>query len=74
MSFLDQKTDGGLRKGKIAFYCSVLQVSRQAFCCFLKQRNAPWKYWNNRRICTANGGLPLMLMRQQYYDSSEQAA
>jgi len=31
-------------------------------------------YWNNRRICTANGGLPPMVMRQQYYDSLGQAA
>ena len=32
-----------------------------------------WKYymsyWNNRRICTANGGLPPILKEQQYYDS-----
>ena len=26
-------------------------------------------YWNNRRICSANGGLPPMTKRQQYYDS-----
>ena len=31
-------------------------------------------YWNNRRICTANGGLPPMVMRQRYYDALEQAA
>ena len=31
-------------------------------------------YWNNRRICSANGGLPPMLKRQQYYDSRETAA
>ena len=31
-------------------------------------------YWNNRRICTANGGLPPMVMRQQYYDSLGQDA
>lgn len=24
-------------------------------------------YWNNRRICSANGGLPPMLKRKQYY-------
>ena len=24
-------------------------------------------YWNNRRICSANGGLPPMLKRRQYY-------
>ena len=24
-------------------------------------------YWNNRRICTANDGLPPMMKRKQYY-------
>ena len=31
-------------------------------------------YWNNRRICSANGGLPPMVMRKHYYDSLKQAA
>ena len=31
-------------------------------------------YWNNRRICSANGGLPPMIKRQQYYDSLREAA
>lgn len=31
-------------------------------------------YWNNRRICSANGGLPPMLKRKQYYTSLEQTA
>lgn len=31
-------------------------------------------YWNNRRICSANGGLPPMLKRQQYYCSLQDAA
>ena len=26
-------------------------------------------YWNNRRICTVNGGLPPILKEQQYYNS-----
>lgn len=26
-------------------------------------------YWNNRRICSANDGLPPMMKRQKYYDS-----
>lgn len=25
-------------------------------------------YWANRRICTANGGLPLAARRKLYYD------
>ena len=31
-------------------------------------------YWNNRRICTANGGLPPMVKRQRYYESLMQVA
>ena len=31
-------------------------------------------YWNNRRICSANGGLPPMVKRQQYYVSLQEAA
>ena len=30
-------------------------------------------YWNNRRICSANGGLPPMVKRQRYYDSLKEA-
>ena len=26
-------------------------------------------YWNNRRICSSNGGLPPMAKRRQFYDS-----
>ena len=26
-------------------------------------------YWNNRRICSANGGLPPMVKRRQFYNS-----
>ena len=31
-------------------------------------------YWNNRRTCSANGGLPPMVKRQQYYASLQEAA
>ena len=31
-------------------------------------------YWNNRRICSANGGLPPMIKRQRYYESLVLAA
>lgn len=31
-------------------------------------------YWNNRRICSANGGLPPMMKRQRYYESLDAAA
>ena len=31
-------------KGKIAFYCDVLDVTRQEFYWYLKHRDDPWKY------------------------------
>lgn len=31
-------------------------------------------YWNNRRICSANGSLPPILKRQKYYDLLKKAA
>ena len=31
-------------------------------------------YWNNRRICSRNGGLPPMVKRQRYYHSLKKAA
>lgn len=31
-------------------------------------------YWNNRRICSANGGLPPMVKRQNYYNSLKETA
>lgn len=31
-------------------------------------------YWNNRRICSANGGLPPMVKRERYYKSLCEAA
>ena len=44
MRFIDRKTDGGTIKGKIAFYCDVLDVTRQGFYWYLKHLDAPWKY------------------------------
>lgn len=31
-------------------------------------------YWNNRRICSANGGLPPAVKRRRYYESLKSAA
>ena len=31
-------------------------------------------YWNNRRICSSNGGYPPAVKRQQYYDALNKAA
>lgn len=44
MRFIDIKTDGGAVKGKIAFYCDALNVTRQGFYWYLKHLDNPWKY------------------------------
>lgn len=44
MRFIDIKTDGGRAKGKTAFYCNALGVTRQGFYWYLKHRDDPWKY------------------------------
>ena len=44
MRFIDTKTNGGTVKGKIAFYCDALDVTRQGFYWYLKHRNDSWKY------------------------------
>ena len=31
-------------------------------------------YWNNRRICSANGGLPPMVKRSRFYAAQAMAA
>ncbi len=31
-------------------------------------------YWNNRRICSANGGLPPAVKRKKYYEAQTEAA
>lgn len=31
-------------------------------------------YWNNRRICSANGGLPPAVKRKRYYEAQKSAA
>ena len=40
----------------------VAQLKESVWHCF-------FNYWNNRRICSANGGLPPMVKRQRYYHS-----
>ena len=86
MKFIALKTKDGSSKGNITFFCRVLHVSRQGYYQYLVMKDRPWKYqpladamkeisyWNNRRICSANGGLPPMIKRQQYYDSLQEAA
>ena len=38
------KTEDGKNKRKIAMYCKVLEVSRQGFYNYLKNKDKPWKY------------------------------
>ena len=42
--FIAIKTEDGTIKGKISFYCRMLDVSRQAFNNYLKTKDRPWKY------------------------------
>ena len=44
MKFIALKTNDGKERGKIAFYCRVLEVTRQGFYDYLKNRDNPWKY------------------------------
>lgn len=44
MRFIATKTNDGLTKGKIAFYCRMLKVSRQGFHNYLINKDKPWKY------------------------------
>ena len=44
MKFIALKTEDGKSKGDIAFYCRVLQVSRQGFYQYLENKDRPWKY------------------------------
>ena len=44
MNFIALKTEDGMKKGKITFFCKVLDVSRQGFYQYLTNRNRPWKY------------------------------
>lgn len=44
MIFLALKTEDGRLKGKIAFYCRMLGISRQGFYKYLANKDRPWKY------------------------------
>ena len=44
MNFIALKTEDSRKKGKITFFCKVLDVSRQGFYQYLINRNRPWKY------------------------------
>ena len=44
MKFIDDKTEGGQIKGKIALYCRVLDVSRQGFYEYLRSKDKPYTY------------------------------
>ena len=44
MKFIAIKTNDGTIKGKLAFYCRMLHVSRQGFYKYLSVKDRPWKY------------------------------
>ncbi len=44
MMFLAIKTEDGVIKGKISFYCRMLKVTRQGFYKYLAAKDRPWKY------------------------------
>ncbi|WP_123052789.1 IS3 family transposase [Clostridium sp. JN-1] len=44
MRFIAIKTDDGMTKGKISFYCKMLKVSRQGFHNYIANKDKPWKY------------------------------
>lgn len=44
MKLIALKTDDGKKTGHIAFYCRVLEVTRQGFYEYLGNRDKPWKY------------------------------
>lgn len=44
MKFIALKTEDSKKRGRIAFCCKMLGVSRQGFYRYLVSRNRPWKY------------------------------
>lgn len=42
--FIAIKTEDGVIKGKLSFYCRMLKVTRQGFYKYLAKKNRPWKY------------------------------
>ena len=44
MMFTALITEGGVIKGKISFYCRMLNVTRQGFYKYLADKDRPWKY------------------------------
>ena len=44
MRFIALKTEDGRIKGRITFYCRMLDISRQGFYKYLAHKDRPWKY------------------------------
>ena len=44
MKFIAMKTEDGVKKGKISFYCRMLGVTREGFRKYMINRDKPWKY------------------------------
>ena len=44
MKFIALKTNDGQEKGRISFYCRVLEVTRQGSRDYIENRDKPWKH------------------------------
>lgn len=44
MKLIALKTSDGRNTGKLSFYCRALEVTRQGFYKYLRNRDKPWKY------------------------------
>lgn len=44
MMFIAIKTEDGVIKGNLSFYCRMLKVTRQVFYKYLTSKDRPWKY------------------------------
>ena len=60
MKFIAIKTDDGTIKGKLAFYCRMLHVSRQGFYKYLSVKDRPWKYRKGQILRSTPNTAPLI--------------
>ena len=64
MMFIAIKTEDGVIKGKLSFYCRMLKVTRQGFYKYLTNKDRPWKYQDladaMREIASEDNAMTLM--------------
>ena len=68
-SALEKAVSCGEKQVELAGTVYRIEQKKKVTAVFLKV-----SYWNNRRICSANGGLPPMIKRRQYYEALELVA